>query len=694
MPELDTPKSFGKDRDERGRLKLPSTTYIPFQRVQKRPNRSITSSRQESPEHERKADRSHTKRSTNLHRTSRSHSFNVSELGNSHDDDSEGYHFDGDQDSNGRQHRRSRSKHQDTEGEEVTKKLHHLSLAQERKSRRRSFSNEQENTKMPYIPFQRVLHIRTRPVVREAEDSFKVPMFTALRDRRDFRLRYDSQLRTDGFTTEYKSRFRERKKGMKGRKKAQKWKNDSQINELLAEKDMMNGQSELDSDEEEKSHASDEENDDQSRQSPSESQHLVDSLRTDNRSGSSTSSVKLPQIQPSQVSITDSAKSVKSSGASPFSQAKNLKPPESNSYAQNHLLLAKVQPVETSKWVEGKGAGCLKANFPQMNCSKNAKEVQEKSGSTIQLPTAGINKKGIPFVQSVVRDMNHPSKAIERSRSDSDLYYQKKSKANKIKPHANITFKEDVTRKTINIRHRPETSLPSIILTTPEEQNSNYTEIVENSQISTDINIQQTPIPQYLPQINLRKGAPTKKEVQQKTKMAHKKTNERQQQIKSYKTSSVLLKAQQPFKAKHRYRPSKTSNLPNSNKMQQNYISKASSPIRDLQLLHPNSPREQAASPKFSTYSKPLKSFSNGSLKNKLQKHNQPPVYKLQHQLHDKMMAKQHVENIKKRRKKRLQNFAHLLGEQYTGDQNNMKTTEESEFAATSKEINLIEATT
>ncbi|XP_069958011.1 vitellogenin-1-like [Cherax quadricarinatus] len=183
-------------RDENGRLKLPSDRYVPFQRVLSRSNRS---SRRQSPV----SRNSQWESGSGSHRPSRNHSHNVS------DDE--------------HQHRRFANV------DDVTDSLGNLRLERRKKDRRsRSLKNDTTDSsnnnspKMPFIPFQRVLH-RRRTTLPPAN-------INGHRDKRYWHYRTEVFHR-EPFNSEYSTKHKN--PNGKPRRRKQRRKNASKSNNVV-----------------------------------------------------------------------------------------------------------------------------------------------------------------------------------------------------------------------------------------------------------------------------------------------------------------------------------------------------------------------------------------------------------------------------------------------------------------------------
>ncbi|KAK4290028.1 hypothetical protein Pmani_037047 [Petrolisthes manimaculis] len=165
------------ERDERGRLRLPRQDLVPFQRVLSRSNRS---SRRPTPE-----------KSGHI---SRSHSYN---------------------------------------GQEVNRSLARLSLNNNNNNsghKTRTHSHEHATTtKVPRIPFQRVLHRRrTHTHTLQPQVSTQEERYREIRNRR----------REEGglfrpFATEYHSKYHMPGGQVKSRRKPSRYKNQSQLSSVI-----------------------------------------------------------------------------------------------------------------------------------------------------------------------------------------------------------------------------------------------------------------------------------------------------------------------------------------------------------------------------------------------------------------------------------------------------------------------------
>ncbi|XP_066960798.1 uncharacterized protein [Macrobrachium rosenbergii] len=514
------------DRDERGRLKLPDPSYVPFQRVLSRSNRgSINNSRRESPEHTPRKKSNRQWASSESKRSTRSHSYNISEYRNSHDDNHHGYYYDGDHENNEDKHRRRRAKHRD-HSREMTKKLNDLSLRNGGRPRSKSLTNGSENHKMPFIPFQRVLNIRTRQPTIEPEKTFRVPAYTicistllqnnsivfsnrGLKDRRDFHYKRD-KFRPNGYTTEYRSRFMQQHGNSYAKKKPSRGKNDSHLNELLTEKDSYN-QSD---DEYEYKNGDDHERSNHSRLSKG-SKHSGGSYGSDDGNASgyedrtdSSSSVKFPQIRPSPTVSAEVAKTIKGKGAAAPPRNLTMSPQSISSANQVPLFVQDtIQAIDTSRWVEGKGAGRLSHYFKPMipqtksdklninqetvkiieDTDKNKEKKAELNKALNILPKVHSKKTSSQREQNksqkIAQNTNqirskNITKFLPRSKSDSALFHANRNENNtqghiqKMKSNQIIIFKENEPAQSIQRGERPRSSLPKIILTMAEDQNS------------------------------------------------------------------------------------------------------------------------------------------------------------------------------------------------------------------------------
>ncbi|XP_068222642.1 uncharacterized protein DDB_G0283697-like [Palaemon carinicauda] len=499
------------DRDEKGRLKLPDANYVPFQRVLTRSHRgSKNSSRHESPEHTPRKNRSNRQwPSSESKRSIRSHSYNISEYRNTHDDDKSGYYYDGDHENDEDKRHRRKPRHRDPSND-MTKQLNNLSLRNGGRPRSKSLTNGSGNNKMPYIPFQRVLNIRTRQPAVQPERAFRVPAFTGLRERGDFR-------RSDGYTSEYRSRFNQRQKHSYIKKKPVRGRNDSSLNELLNDRD---NYEQSDNEEVDNSYEPSENGDDHDRSNHSRlsrvSKHSHGSNSYDDGTASgheersdSSSLVKFPDIQASPRMTIERAKSIEGKGAAPPSGKLSNFQSSDSAMQSPRLVKETTQAIDTSRWVEGKGAGKLshyfKVKTPQNKneVNNNNQETLENNEHTEKKVKSGAERNKAPDkepkdyckknlsqkqrkVQQKIPETsnnqikrNQSTKLLPRSKSDSALLHGTKFETinsrgpiQHLKPNEIIIFKENGEAKSVKNKPRPRTSLPKIVLTMAEDQNS------------------------------------------------------------------------------------------------------------------------------------------------------------------------------------------------------------------------------
>ncbi|XP_071548939.1 uncharacterized protein [Panulirus ornatus] len=279
----------------------------------------------------------------------------------------------------------------DLQADDVTRSLGGLSL--DRQRREESRSRAATGTRMPYIPFQRVQQRRRKPTLPPTNPEFRLHNFREPRDRRYRRFRDAPSM--DTFDTEYNARYKSRQSMMgRGKRKPARQKNASQLTSVLRDRPVTQQQGDhppsasgedmesvRTSDRDERSEA-DTNDETAAAQAGDERNPSTESWRSQRASrfsgGSndqetasgheerapSSASVKFPRIQASPPMGPDSARSVQGTGAAP-PKMPNLPPSEdpTSSLSQRPMSLTRLQPLDSSRWVEGKGAGRLHLFF-------------------------------------------------------------------------------------------------------------------------------------------------------------------------------------------------------------------------------------------------------------------------------------------------------------------------------------------
>ncbi|XP_045583791.2 uncharacterized protein, partial [Procambarus clarkii] len=382
------------ERDENGRLKLPSDRYIPFQRVL---TRSTRSSRRPSPVgHNSQWGEGGSSRISRNH--SRNHSHNAS-------DDEHHYH------------------HRFANPDDVASTLGNLHLDRRKKERRsHSLSNDSNSShtpKMPFIPFQRVLNRRRTPLPPAFTDfRHDQPKSNEHRDKHSRHHKAETYHHKP-FASEYSSKHKT--KHGKVKRKPGRHKNKPQINNMIHDNTEMrqhekhHNDDDYDDDREDANydHESDrkhhhkpeyrddvdeafeENNSAHSLRSHRGSKHSADSNDYDDREldheerTHSNSSVKFPQIRGSPLS-SDSARSVHGYGAAPPKMPSLSSPSGSPSTpSQRPESQTTLDPLESSKWVEGKGAGRMHNFFQTLQPkkdmdNKDARSPRDTSSPVVQ----------------------------------------------------------------------------------------------------------------------------------------------------------------------------------------------------------------------------------------------------------------------------------------------------------------------
>lgn len=218
-------------------------------------------------------------------------------------------------------------------------------------------------------------------------------MYSSQREARDRRYRrFKDASSTEPFDTEYTSRYRTRQSVVgRGKRKQARQKNASQLSSVLrdrpetqqhGDRPVEEAESVRTSDRDEKSEVDtyeepvEEEEEEGGERNPStESCSSQPGAKSDGSNDQeaasghqerahSSSSVKFPRIQASPPVAPDSARSVQGAGATP-PKMPNLPSPEdpASSLSQRPMSLTRLQPLDSSRWVEGKGAGRLHLFF-------------------------------------------------------------------------------------------------------------------------------------------------------------------------------------------------------------------------------------------------------------------------------------------------------------------------------------------
>ncbi|ROT67766.1 hypothetical protein C7M84_014159 [Penaeus vannamei] len=261
------------------------------------------------------------------------------------------------------------------------------------KNRSRSLTEDDPRTKMPFIPFQRVQNIRKKTVIPVSNSNdFRVEPYRSPDRRRRFTHRdWLMNQPNNRFATEYKSRFQESSE--ERQRKATRRKNDSgQVDKLLINPAYDDKPKSGDNDARGGYHS----DSGYSRTSYSRINSTGGSKRDDTahdsdagKTPSSGGSVKLPQIRDSPLTAPDSATSVAGKGAAappvivgpgtsgdaPASATSRMSSPR-----------ARLQPQESSRWVEGKGSGCLRHFFPLFKPSAPKAELTTRTPATTSQP--------------------------------------------------------------------------------------------------------------------------------------------------------------------------------------------------------------------------------------------------------------------------------------------------------------------
>ncbi|XP_037785357.1 leucine-rich repeat extensin-like protein 5 [Penaeus monodon] len=265
---------------------------------------------------------------------------------------------------------------------------------------------------MPFIPFQRVQNIRKKTVIPASNSNdFRVEPYRSPDRRRRFTHRdWLMNQPNNRFATEYNSRYQE--SSQERQRRATRRKNDSgQVDKLLINPAYDDKRKSNNNDAKSGYHS----DSGYSRTSYSRVNSTGGSRGDDTaKTPSSGGSVKLPQIRDSPLTAPDSATSVAGKGAAaPPVMASPGTSGDAPASATSRMpsLRARVQPQESSRWVEGKGSGCLRHFFPLFRPSAPKAEPTTRTPAASFQPPASSNRPSSPVGQYTSSSNQAPLRA-------------------------------------------------------------------------------------------------------------------------------------------------------------------------------------------------------------------------------------------------------------------------------------------